>query len=206
MKREFLKELGLDDKQTEAVMSQYGKEVNQYQDQSTQVASLKEQLEDAKGQIDSRDKQLKELGKESSNSKEMQAKIKELEEANKQARKESEAKLAQQQKSFAIQTALSKSGAIENKAVQPFIDTEKVSLDDNGNLIGLQEQLDAAKKDHAFLFKQEEKQEEKKPAPQLVQGGNNSSEVQSDPSKMSLEDQNKLYQTNPSKWRSLFQK
>ena len=126
--------------------------------------------------------------------------------ANKEKDKEWSSKLASQKKEFAISSALSKAGALENKAVLPFIDTGKVSLDENGNLLGFQEQVDAAKQNYGFLFKKDEPAEPQKPATHVVVSGNGTSEVPQDPSKMTLQQQNELYKSDPTRWTQLFRK
>lgn len=206
MEREFLVKQGLKDDQVKAVMSQYGKDVTDLKAKAAKADTYGGQVDDLKSQISDRDKQLKDLNKQAGDDDALKSKIAELEDNNKQAAKDYEAKLAKQNKDFTISKALSKAGALENKAVIPFIDMDKVSVDKNGNLLGFDDQLEAAKKEHGFLFKQEKK-EEPKPTPHVVPAGNGTSEVdEKKPSQMSLEDQNKMYQKDPGKWRSLFKK
>lgn len=205
MEREFLVKQGLNDDQVKAVMSQYGKDVTDLKAKATKVDTYEGQLNDLKSQISDRDKQLKDLNKQAGDNEALKSKIAELEDTNKQATKDYEAKLAKQNKDFTISRALGKAGAIANKAVLPFIDMDQVSVDKNGNLLGFDDQLEAVKKSQSFLFKQEKK-EEPKPTPHVVSGGNGTSEVKENPSEMSLEEQNKMYQEDPSRWRSLFKK
>lgn len=205
MEREFLVKQGLNDDQVKAVMSQYGKDVTELKAQATKVDTYQSQVNDLKSQISDRDKQLKDLNKQAGDNDALKSKIAELEDNNKQATKDYEAKLAKQNKNFTISRALSKAGAIENKAVLPYIDLDKVSVDKNGNVLGFDDQLEAVKKNQSFLFKQE-KLAEPKPAPRFVASGNNDSTVEKKPSEMGLEEQNKMYQEDPSRWRSLFKK
>lgn len=156
MERDFLEKQGLNAEQVKAVMAQAGKETNALRDDyDRKLASLNDQVDGYKSQISDRDKQIKTLGSQAKDNEELKAKVAEFEKANKEKDKEWSSKLASQRKEFAISSALSKAGALENKAVLPFIDTNKVSLDENGNLIGFQEQVDAAKQDYGFLFKQD---------------------------------------------------
>lgn len=206
MEREFLEKQGLNADQIKAVMTQYGKDVTELKGKAAKADKYESQIEDLNSQIDDRDKQLKDLHKQAGDNEAMKAKITELEDANKQSKADYEAKLAKQTKDFAVSQALSKAGALENKAVIPFIDMDKVSVDKNGNLLGFDDQLEATKKEHGFLFKQEEKKEESKPVPHVVPTGNNDSTVEKKPSEMSLQEQTKLYQEDPDKWRQLFKK
>lgn len=207
MERDFLEKQGLNADQIKAVMAQNGKETNALRDDyDRKLASLNDQVDGYKSQISDRDKQIKTLGSQAKDNEELKAKVAEFEKANKEKDKEWSSKLASQKKEFAISSALSKAGALENKAVLPFIDTGKVSLDENGNLLGFKEQVDAAKQNYGFLFKKDEPAEPQKPATHVVVSGNGTSEVPQDPSKMTLQQQNELYKEDPSRWSQLFRK
>ena len=206
MERDFLEKQGLNADQIKAVMAQNGKETNALRDDyDRKLASLNDQIDGYKSQVTDRDKQIKSLSAAAKDNEELRAKFAEVEKANKEKDKEWSSKLASQKKEFAISSALSKAGALENKAVLPFIDTGKVSLDENGNLLGFQEQVDAAKQNYGFLFKKDEPAEPK-PATHVVVSGNGTSEVPQDPSKMTLSQQNELYKEDPSRWSQLFRK
>lgn len=207
MERDFLERQGLNADQIKAVMAQNGKETNALRDDyDRKLASLNDQIDGYKSQVTDRDKQIKSLSTAAKDNEELRAKFAEVEKANKEKDKEWSSKLASQKKEFAISSALSKAGALENKAVLPFIDTGKVSLDENGNLLGFQEQVDAAKQNYGFLFKKDEPAEPQKPATHVVVSGNGTSEVPQDPSKMTLQQQNELYKEDPSRWSQLFRK
>lgn len=207
MERDFLEKQGLNADQINAVMAQNGKETNALRDDyDRKLASLNDQIDGYKSQVTDRDKQIKSLSTAAKDNEELRAKFAEVEKANKEKDKEWSSKLASQKKEFAISSALSKAGALENKAVLPFIDTDKVSLDENGNLLGFQEQVDAAKQNYGFLFKKDEPAEPQKPATHVVVSGNGTSEVPQDPSKMTLQQQNELYKEDPSRWSQLFRK
>lgn len=207
MERDFLEKQGLNADQIKAVMAQNGKETNALRDDyDRKLASLNDQIDGYKSQVTDRDKQIKSLSTAAKDNEELRAKFAEVEKANKEKDKEWSSKLASQKKEFAISSALSKAGALENKAVLPFIDTDKVSLDENGNLLGFQEQVDAAKQNYGFLFKKDEPAEPQKPATHVVVSGNGTSEVPQDPSKMTLQQQNELYKEDPSRWSQLFRK
>ena len=207
MERDFLEKQGLNADQIKAVMAQNGKETNALRDDyDRKLASLNAQIDGYKSQVTDRDKQIKSLSTAAKDNEELRAKFAEVEKANKEKDKEWSSKLASQKKEFAISSALSKAGALENKAVLPFIDTGKVSLDENGNLLGFQEQVDAAKQNYGFLFKKDEPAEPQKPATHVVVSGNGTSEVPQDPSKMTLQQQNELYKEDPSRWSQLFRK
>ena len=207
MERDFLEKKSLNADQIKAVMAQNGKETNALRDDyDRKLASLNDQIDGYKSQVTDRDKQIKSLSTAAKDNEELRVKFAEVEKANKEKDKEWSNKLASQKKAFAISSALSKAGALENKAVLPFIDTGKVSLDENGNLLGFQEQVDAAKQNYGFLFKKDEPAEPQKPATHVVVSGNGTSEVPQDPSKMTLQQQNELYKEDPARWTQLFRK
>ena len=207
MERDFLEKQGLNADQIKAVMAQHGKDMTIIRSNyDTKIHSLNDQIDGYKSQVTDRDKQIKSLSTAAKDNEELKAKFAEVEKANKEKDKEWSNKLASQKKEFAISSALSKAGALENKAVLPFIDTDKVSLDEKGNLIGFQEQVDAAKQDYGFLFKQDKPKEEPKPATHVVVSGNGTSEVPKDPANMSLDQQTEMFKKDPQGWANLFRK
>lgn len=52
----------------------------------------------------------------------------------------------------AVSNVAKEAGAINVKDIQAFIDMSKVSMDTNGNVLGLQEQVDQLVKDKPYLF------------------------------------------------------
>lgn len=149
MKRDDLKEHGLSEEQINFVMAQNGKDVNALNDKINGLTSERDGLQK---QIDDRDEQLTTLKKSAKDNEELQGQIKQLQEDNKTAKQNYQDQLAKQNKSFKIEGALRDAKAKNIKTVLPLIDTEKVSVNDDGSLNGLSEQLDAVKKDNSFLF------------------------------------------------------
>lgn len=149
MKREELKEHGLSEEQINFVMAQNGKDVNALNDKINGLTGERDGLQK---QIDDRDEQLTTLKKSAKDNEELQSQIKQLQDENKTAKQNYQDQLAKQNKSFKIEGALRDAKAKNIKTVLPLIDTEKVSVNDDGSLNGLSEQLDAVKKDNSFLF------------------------------------------------------
>lgn len=56
----------------------------------------------------------------------------------------------------AIQLAIAKSGTLSEKALTGMLEKDKIKLDKDGKLTGLDEQIEAIKKENSFLFKAEE--------------------------------------------------
>ena len=149
MKREELKELGLNDDQIAAVMTSYGKEVNPLKEQ---VDSLTSERDSLKQQVSDRDGQLDDLRKNAGKNEELEATIKQLQEDNKAAAAKYQNDLAAKEKGFKIEGALRDAKAKNVKAVLSLIDTEKVSVQKDGTLDGLTDQIEAVKKSDSYLF------------------------------------------------------
>lgn len=62
----------------------------------------------------------------------------------------------------AIQLAIAKSGTLSEKALMGLLDKDKIKFDKDGKLTGLDEQIEAIKKEDSFLFKAAEPNEPKK--------------------------------------------
>lgn len=201
MQREFLQNLGLSDEQVQAVLTQHGKSTNEIKGK---LAQAEEQVTDLQQQISDRDKQLKKLEKTAGDNQELAQEIDKLRKENEQTSKDYQSKIAQQAKDFAISNALKDAGAKNTKATLALLDMDKVSVDEDGQLFGLSEQLEELQKTDAYLFtpKQEEKQE--KGPVSLFAGGNPSSNIAKDPKNMSLDEQTELYRKDPAQWQSWF--
>ena len=134
--------------------------LNKYNDD---IAKVNEDLQTANKNLELKDTQLTEVQK---NIKELQklepekvreelentkTKMKELEQAHK-------LEIDNIKIDNAINTSLMKNGAINNKAVIPFINKGVVKFDENGNIVGLDDQLKELIKgeETSFLFKQKE--------------------------------------------------
>ena len=168
--REFLKEHGLSDEQITSVMTEHGKTVSGLKND---VQSLTSERDSLKEQVTDRDKQLDDLKKSAGDSEELQNQIKQLQDDNKAASKDYEAKLAKQAKEFKIQNALRDANAKNVTAVQALLKADDITVGDDGKLSGFDDQLEAIKKDNAFLFEDEKAQ----PNGRIVVGselGNNS--------------------------------
>lgn len=201
MQREFLQNLGLSDEQVQAVLTQHGKSTNEIKGK---LAQAEEQVTDLQQQISDRDKQLKKLEKAAGDNVELQKEIADLREKNEKQANEWQTKISEQSKNFSISNALRDAGAKNVKAVTALLDMDKVSVDDNGNLIGLSDQVKSLQETDAYLFAQKQEEQQVKPKVELFAGGNPNSATPKDPSNMSLDEQTALYRKDPSQWQSLF--
>jgi len=149
--KEILKKAGIEEEEMEGLIGEIGKELAKYfipKDKYNEIAEAKKKLEE---DIQERDKQLEQLKNAASNNEELKNQIEELQEANRRAAEEWQAKMAQMQLDFAIEKALAAAKAKNAKAVKALLDLEKVKLDGEA-LIGLDDQLKALQQSDPYLF------------------------------------------------------
>ena len=113
-----------------------------------EVNTAKKQAEDS---LKDRDKQLKDLAEKAKGNEELTKQIGELQEANKKATGEYEAKIKQMQFDHALDAELKAANAKNTKAVKALLKLENIKLDGE-SISGLKEQLDELKKSDAYLF------------------------------------------------------
>lgn len=151
MKTEFLKSLGIEDQSViDKIMAENGKDINSAkksaENNEMQIESLKEQIKD-------RDKQLSDLKKSVKDNQDLTDRITQLENDNKEAKTAYENRIADLQKTHAIESAVRDAKAKNVKAVVALLDREKINIKD-GEMIGLKEQIDSlvTGEDTSFLF------------------------------------------------------
>lgn len=106
-------------------------------------------------QIEQRDSQIEQLKEDTNASKELKAKIEELQEKNEQTQTELQEKLKQQKLESEIDKALLKNKARNPKAVKALLEMDKVEVTNEG-INGLDEQLESIKENDDYLFEKEE--------------------------------------------------
>ena len=159
MKREFLKQLELENETIEKIMSEHGKSVQSLKEE---VEPLKEEVENYKQQINERDNQLEELSKNAKGSDELKEQLEELKKQNEQTKQEYEEQLQKQQFDFTLDKKLS--NEVKNsKAVKALLDLETIKVD-NGDVKGLDEQLNSLKESDPYLFNEQEEETKTKPS------------------------------------------
>lgn len=172
MKREELKGLGLSDEQVDKVMGIHGTDVNDLKGQVSQLTTERDTL---KQRATDSDKQLNELKAAHKDDKDFQAEIDKLKADNKAKDDAASKQLKETQLNYQTELALVKAGALNTKAASALIDKDKLSLDEKGNVTGLDEQLKALKSDDSskFLFKAEEAPKPQNTPPITVPGNPN---------------------------------
>ncbi|MFD1466479.1 phage scaffolding protein [Lapidilactobacillus mulanensis] len=165
MDTEELKGLGLSEEQVKGVMASYGKAVNPLKEQVTTLTSerdgFKTQFETVNGQLDT-------IKKGHKDDDDLKAQIEKLQADNKTAAETYQSDLTKTKVDYQTELALTQAGAKNVKAVKALLNSDKITLNDKGQLSGLDDQLEAVKKDNDFLFQGDTTGT----APQIVNPGN----------------------------------
>lgn len=142
--------------------AQFEDELNKLLPETWKPANIYNELNEKYKLLESQkaesDKLLKEAKESEGASKELKTKYDQLVATQKADKEKYEADLLSHRKTYAIDLALTKAGAKNNKAVKALLDDSKISFDEKGELIGLTEQLDAVRKDADYLFEATQQQ------------------------------------------------
>lgn len=148
MKRELLRELGLSEEQIEKVMSEHGKTVT---DTTAKLAAAEESKKALEAQLVERDKDIKDLKKGAEDNAELAQKYADLETKYKGAKAEYEQQIKDTNLNHAVDMALT--GKVHDAGiVRGLLDRTKLTLDEQGQLGGLDEQLKGLSESKPFLF------------------------------------------------------
>ena len=145
MTREFLKKLGIEDKDTvDSIMAENGRDINAEKDKYADHEDIKKQLAAANKQIEDFGKLDYEGVKKSAE--EYKAKFE-------QSEKDAAAKLSKLRFDNALDAALTAEKPKNVKMLRAMIEQDKLKYSEaDGRIIGLDEQLKAIRKDNSFLF------------------------------------------------------
>lgn len=186
MKRKFLEDLGLDKSIVDQIMQENGNDINKAK---SDYDDIKVQLETARNTIKERDTQIENLKQVDGEA--LQAEITKLQKENKEATDKYTNDLKELKLNNAIKLAINDKVFNEDIAASLF-DKSKLVLDDDGKVIGIDEQLENIKKENAFLFKTG-----KVETPYNPIGGNNPTQITKEQfNKMGYNDRVQLYNTN----------
>lgn len=150
MKREFLRGLGVEEDAIQKIIDEHHDGLQSYKEKADKVDSLKEQLNTANEEIANRDKQIKDLQAKAGDNEELNNQLQEYKDANANY----EQKIKDVQLNKAIEVALAKENAIKPEQVIKLIDTDKLEVDDNGNVKGLDDYMGNFKEENSHLFEQ----------------------------------------------------
>lgn len=203
MKRKELEGLGLTKEQADGVMKINGADIENAKSVSAaEITNLQTEIEGLNGQVKERDKQLEDLKKSASDNAELQKQIEQLQTDNATAKANHESEMKQLKVEYAVEKALTGANAKNIKAVKALLDLDDAKLDKDGNVKGLQEQIDklVSGEDTKFLFN-EVQQSQQQQTFKGFQPGATSTGVKPgtevDTSKMSYEELCAYMEANP---------
>ncbi|MBS5306467.1 phage scaffolding protein [Clostridium sp.] len=149
MKRKFLEDLGLTKEQIDSVMDENGKDIEAEKEKATTTTA---ELEDVKKQLKEANYTITDLKKSNADNEALQAKVKEYEDTIKRQKADYEAKVRNLTLDSAIEKALSNAGAKHIDLLSTKIDREKLKIETDGKVTGLDEQISAYKESYKDLF------------------------------------------------------
>lgn len=155
MTRKQLEDLGLSKEQADSIMKIYGEDIENARSASAaELGNMKAELSGLKTQVSDRDKQLEKLKASAGDNEAMRKQIADLQAENSRAKENHESEMNRLKVDFAVEKALSMAKARNIKAVRALLDLTDAKLDKEGNVKGLQEQIDklASAEDTKFLF------------------------------------------------------
>lgn len=158
MKREFLKDLGIEDKEIISKIldensADIGRAKGETDDLKSQITQLQTQLATKTTEFENLKESTKDYGDLNSKIKQLELDNSQLTTDKKQLEIDLDAKVSQILKSHAIENSVRDAKAKNTKAVMALLDMEKITYKDS-QLSGITEQLDALKsgEDTSFLF------------------------------------------------------
>ncbi|MDD6796287.1 MAG: phage scaffolding protein [Clostridiaceae bacterium] len=149
MKTEFLKELGLTEEQIKSVMAENGKDIKAEKDKTTKAET---DLTNANAQLESANKTIKELKKNNGDNEALQTKVTEYENQIKSQKTAYEKQIRDMKLNSAIDNALLKEKAKHSELLSSKIDRDKLVINDDGTITGLDEQITGLKTNYKDLF------------------------------------------------------
>ena len=158
MKTDFLKELGLEKDVIDKIMAENGKDIEGYKNQVSTLAAEKETLTTQLGEANTQIAAFKDLDVDG-----IKAAADDWKNKFETAEAKAKADIEKLKFDHTLAAALSEAKAREPKAVAALLDMEGLKLN-NGEIVGLKDQLEKLKTDKDFLF------ESDAPAPSIVRG------------------------------------
>lgn len=157
MKREDLKEIGLDDEAVDKVFGLYGKSVEKIKDErdsfKSQVDSFDEERQQLNNQLKDRSKELDTLREDVEAGKDLKDQIELLKQSHSEKEKQMQQQLNQTKLDYELDKSLDQYGVRNSSLVKRLINQDDIKLSEEGNgLIGLDEQIEQLKQTDDYLF------------------------------------------------------
>jgi hypothetical protein len=162
MKREELIKLGIAEDVVDKIMAMHGQDIEGHK---AKLTSTQTELDGIKAQLAEAGKTIE--GFKSLNVDQIRASADEWKAKAEQAQKDAAAQVAALKFDHALESALTGAKVRDSVSVKAHLKTDALRLNEDGSILGLNEQLETLKKSKGFLF------EDTVPTPKIVAGGNN---------------------------------
>lgn len=150
---EELKALGLTDDQIKKVMASHGQSLNAAKDKTKADLDAKTaEVDNLNKQLKDRDKDIKNLKKSSGDNEELSKQLSDLQEKYKTDTANLNEQLAKTKLNGALAEAMSGTKARNADVVKKMLNMDEISLNSEGQLIGLDEQISKLQETDAYLF------------------------------------------------------
>ena len=201
MTRKQLEDLGLSKEQADAIIKINGDDIeNAKSVSSAELKNMQTEVDDLKGQVKDRDKQLETLKASAGDNEALTKQIADLQKANTDAAAAHESEMNKLKIDFAVEKALTSAGAKNLKAVRALLELEDAKFDKEGNVKGLAEQIEklTSGDDTKFLFNEVQQQNQNTfKGFQPGASGEVKPGAEVDPSKMTYEQLAAYMEANP---------
>lgn len=151
MKRKFLEDLGLEKDVIDKIMAENGADIESEKAKTTEATT---ELEDATKQLEGANNTIKDLKKNNSDNEELQTKVKEYEDTMKTQKSDYESKIKNLTLDTAINSLLTTNKAKHSDLLASKFDREKLVINADGTVTGLDEQFKGIKDTYKDLFEQ----------------------------------------------------
>lgn len=191
MTRKQLEDLGLSKEQADSIMKINGDDIENAKSASAaEIKNLQTEVSGLKTQVTDRDKQLETLKTAAGDNETLTKQIADLQAENTKVKETHESEMNQLKVDFAVEKALTGAKAKNIKAVKALLDLTDAKLDKEGNVKGLQEQIDklTAADDTKFLFDATQKQQQTFKGFQPGASAQQKPGAEVDPSKMNYDE------------------
>ena len=202
MKRDFLKDLGLEKEAIDSIMEENGKDIEaakaDVKSLESKISTLESDNATLKKQVEDRGSQLETLKNSTGDVEAMKTQIADLQKANQEAADAYAAEIKQMKIDAAIDSALATAKAKNVKAVKALLELgDDVDIDDKGVVKGLDEAIKKLQgaEDSKFLFEESKKTQVKGAKP--GESGNEEGDHGVDTSKMTYSEMMAYLAENP---------
>ena len=144
--------MNLADDQIDQIMKANGVDIEAAKSSLGDIGAIKQENTTLKEQLETRDKDMKALKKQVGDNEDLTKQVTDLQAKYDNDTKDLAAQLSQTKLNGALTTALTGAKARNPKTVEALLDMDKIQLGDDGSLSGLDDQLNAIKKDNGYLF------------------------------------------------------